>query len=66
MTDKELAYAKLEELKKVAFDKTGTLTKGEFSIKEVTPVGVSKYEMLEYVAAAESNSTHPIAKSLVS
>lgn len=59
-------FDKLEELKKVAFDKTGTLTKGEFSIKEVTPVGVSKDEMLEYVAAAESNSTHPIAKSLVS
>lgn len=59
-------FDKLLELKKVAFDKTGTLTKGEFAIKEVTPVGISKEKFLEYAAAAESSSTHPLAKALTS
>ena len=59
-------FDKLLELKKVAFDKTGTLTKGEFAIKEVAPVGISKEKFLEYAAAAESSSTHPLAKALAS
>lgn len=59
----------LEALNKVdtiAFDKTGTLTQGKFSVTKVSPAkGVSKEELLGIAAAAESNSTHPIAQSIV-
>jgi len=51
----------------VAFDKTGTLTQGCFSIAEIVPVeGVTKEDLLEKAALAESRSTHPIAQSIVS
>ena len=49
----------------VVFDKTGTLTKGEFKVSEVvTSNGFSKEEILEYAAYAETNSNHPVAKSI--
>ena len=48
------------------FDKTGTLTKGSFAVTEKKPVGISENLLLEYCAAAEQNSNHPIAKSIVS
>lgn len=48
----------------MVFDKTGTLTKGVFSVQEVHPVGVSKEELLELTAHAESYSNHPISVSL--
>ncbi|MGL6169016.1 MAG: heavy metal translocating P-type ATPase, partial [Fusobacteriaceae bacterium] len=45
----------------VVFDKTGTLTKGEFLVlKDTVPK-----EIGEIVLAIESNSTHPVAKSIV-
>lgn len=58
-------FDKLLELKHVAFDKTGTLTKGQFAVKNVESVGLSKEEFLENLAAAESLSSHPIAKAIV-
>jgi Cd2+/Zn2+-exporting ATPase len=55
----------LTQVKTVVFDKTGTLTKGEFNVSEVvTSNGVSKEEILEYAAYAETNSNHPVAKSI--
>jgi Cd2+/Zn2+-exporting ATPase len=55
----------LTQVKTVVFDKTGTLTKGEFKVSEiVTSNGFSKEEILEYAAYAETNSNHPIAKSI--
>jgi len=48
----------------VVFDKTGTLTKGVFSAKEIIPENISKEELLEYAAYAESYSNHPISLSL--
>lgn len=52
-------------LRYVAFDKTGTLTKGQFHVEKVSPKGMGKELFLEYLAAAESNSSHPIAKAIV-
>ena len=55
----------LAETKYVVFDKTGTLTKGVFEVTKICPAGdMSREELLEYAAYAESYSTHPISKSL--
>ena len=54
----------LAETEIVVFDKTGTLTKGVFNVQEIHPEGVSKEELLELTAHAESYSTHPISLSL--
>ena len=49
----------------VVFDKTGTLTKGVFDVVNVCPIGITKEELLQLAAGAESYSTHPIGESLV-
>ncbi len=57
----------LEALSKtniLVFDKTGTLTKGVFEVQNINPVNISKEELLELVAHAESYSNHPIANSI--
>ncbi len=58
----------LEALSKagyMVFDKTGTLTKGEFEVAQIfTAEGVTKEELLEAAAYAESSSSHPISVSL--
>ena len=49
-----------------AFDKTDTLTKGEFSVTEMSCAdGVSQEQLLEVAAYCESQSTHPLAKSIL-
>ncbi len=53
-------------LKTIVFDKTGTLTEGVFRVTEVAPSnGFSRDELLALAAAAESHSTHPVARSVV-
>lgn len=54
----------LAEAEIVVFDKTGTLTKGVFNVQEIHPEGVTKEELLELTAYAESYSNHPISLSL--
>ena len=52
----------------MVFDKTGTLTKGEFSVRGVLPSpesGLDETALLGLVAAAEAQSTHPIAASVL-
>lgn len=62
----------------IAFDKTGTLTKGVFEVTKVVPYNnsimtenelikpsITKEELIEISAHAESNSNHPIAKSIL-
>ena len=50
----------------VVFDKTGTLTRGEFEVREAhAGNGFEADTMLAIVAAAEGNSTHPVAKAVV-
>lgn len=49
----------------VVFDKTGTLTDGTFSVSHVgVAPGMTEPELLTLMAAAESGSTHPIARAL--
>jgi len=51
----------------VVFDKTGTLTTGVFEVTGITPrPGFTEQELLYYAACAESNSTHPLARSILS
>ena len=47
------------------FDKTGTLTKGNFKVTKLSPVNLSETDLLKYTALAESQSSHPIAVSIV-
>lgn len=50
----------------VAFDKTGTLTTGQFKIDTVhSEDTANEDEMLAVMAAAESQSNHPLAKTIV-
>ena len=50
----------------VVFDKTGTLTKGNFRVTELVPEnGMEQYELLELAAQVESQSTHPVAQSIL-
>ena len=56
----------MSRLGTIAFDKTGTLTRGVFKVTELLPAdGVSQDELLRYAAAAEAQSNHPIAKSIM-
>ena len=56
----------LKDIDTVVFDKTGTLTKGNFKVTSVKPYGnYSEKEVLMYCAYGESNSNHPIAKSIL-
>ena len=55
----------LNNVEIVVFDKTGTLTKGVFRVTQINPNGyITKDELLEYAALAESFSNHPIALSI--
>ena len=55
----------LAGVKAVVFDKTGTLTQGVFKVSEIVPHnGFTQAEVLRLAAIAESNSNHPIAKSI--
>ena len=55
----------INNLNKIITDKTGTLTHGVFQIqKVVTNDGVEEGELLDAIYAAESLSTHPIARAI--
>ena len=56
----------LAAVKTVVFDKTGTLTRGVFNVRKVVNLnGFSENQLLEYAAAAELQSNHPIATSIM-
>ncbi len=60
------ALEKLCTIKKVAFDKTGTLTKAELKVEKIISVGkFSEDEILNFCAAAERHSQHPIARAIL-
>lgn len=56
----------LTDVKTVIFDKTGTLTEGVFQVTQISPYnGYSKTEILTVAAIAESQSNHPVARSIM-
>ena len=55
----------LNQITTIVFDKTGTLTKGDFKVISVKSEIVSEDELLGIAATMESQSTHPIALSIV-
>jgi len=55
----------LKNVSTVVFDKTGTLTRGVFKVTATEGVnGFSGDDVLGWAAAAETYSTHPIARSI--
>ena len=54
----------LSNVNVIVCDKTGTLTEGVFEVQEISPVDISKEELLMYATYAESFSNHPISLSL--
>lgn len=54
----------LAKAETVVFDKTGTMTQGVFEVIDVQVANVSREQLLELTALAESHSSHPISKSI--
>ncbi len=50
----------------VVLDKTGTCTEGKPIIREIFPLGISEKELMAYAVSLEANSSHPLAKSIIS
>ena len=60
------AIEAMSRVKAIAFDKTGTITTGTFNVQTVEVAGnYTENEVLQYAAALEAVSTHPIALSIV-
>ncbi|WP_203624418.1 MULTISPECIES: heavy metal translocating P-type ATPase [unclassified Lacticaseibacillus] len=61
------ALEKLSSAKTVAFDKTGTITQGVLAVDQVqAQPGFDQAQLLKLAASAEQQSTHILARSLVS
>lgn len=61
------AFEKARNLQAIIFDKTGTLTEGKFGVTDTITLNgkADKDQLLEYAAAVEQNSEHPIARGIV-
>ncbi|MCH8960668.1 MAG: cadmium-translocating P-type ATPase [Bacteroidetes bacterium] len=61
------AFEAARKLKAIIFDKTGTLTQGRFGITDtlVFAEAMTEAEVLDYAAAVEAHSEHPIAQGIV-
>ncbi|MBZ5858385.1 heavy metal translocating P-type ATPase [Flavihumibacter profundi] len=59
------AFENARKITTLVFDKTGTLTIGKFEVSAIVPVGEwSVSDVLQYAAALEQNSEHPIATGI--
>ena len=56
---------KFADIRQIVFDKTGTLTSGKFTVTAILPEKGTAEELLYKAAHAESQSSHPMAKSIV-
>jgi len=54
----------MTKINTVVMDKTGTLTKGVFKVQTVMPAKIKEQELVEFTAALERNSTHPVATAI--
>lgn len=68
ITRKAGVFEKLPKLNHIVFDKTGTLTLGSLSITDVQVIptaknNVSEEKVMQYAAALEASSLHPIARA---
>lgn len=60
------AFENSRKITTIVFDKTGTLTKGEFGVTRMEPIGtISGNQILQYAAALEQSSEHPIAVGIL-
>lgn len=61
------AFESARNINAIVFDKTGTLTEGKFGVSDIVlfDKAVSEEELIEYAAAVEAHSEHPIAKGIV-
>lgn len=61
------AFERARNIQAIIFDKTGTLTRGEFGVTDIVALNkdFTENELLEYAAAVESNSEHPIANGIL-
>ncbi len=55
----------LSKVDTIVLDKTGTLTKGIFTVSKIVSTSLPEEQLLQLAAAAESHSTHPVAKCIV-
>lgn len=62
------AFETARNVDAIVFDKTGTLTEGKFGVTDILLFGaknLDEQELLNYAAAVESHSEHPLAKGIV-
>ncbi len=61
------AFESARNLKAIIFDKTGTLTEGSFGVTDTLlfESGIDEPQLLDYAAAVEAHSEHPIAQGIV-
>jgi len=60
------ALENISKLNIILFDKTGTITKGKPEVTDmICAKGYSKKQILEFAAAAENNSSHPLAAAIL-
>lgn len=55
----------ITQVNTVVMDKTGTLTQGVFKVKELK-TEIQEADFMSFLASIENQSTHPIAKAIVS
>lgn len=62
-----VSFETARNIQAVIFDKTGTLTMGKFGVTDLVPFhqDIDSQELLNYAAAVENRSEHPIANSVV-
>ena len=53
------------KIQAIVLDKTGTLTEGKPKVTDMVASGINEKELLKYVAAAESASSHPLASAVL-
>jgi Cu2+-exporting ATPase len=59
------AFERARNIQAIVFDKTGTLTQGKFGVTDTIVLGgLDEPTLLQYAAAVEANSEHPIAKGI--